>query len=203
MATRVRLSARVRRSQILRSAIAVLAESGFRAATYARIAEHAGLSSTGLISYHFEDRDELMREVVDEVLQQLDDYVRPRMDAQTSPSAALREYIVASIEFYARFPQEIAALDAVRHDMKRPDGRLEFGSDVYEPEIVRLQRLMSQAQVLGEMTSFCTRVVAVSLHRILDGAAREVLAGHAEPARYAAEVVRLFAAGTAKREDTP
>lgn len=201
MATRVRLSARARRTQILHSAIAVLAESGFRAATYARIADHAGLSSTGLISYHFEDRDELMREVVEDVLQRQAGYVRPRMDGETSPSAALREYIVANIEFYARFPQEIVALDAVCRDLRRPDGRLEFGSDVFEPEIVRLQRLLRQAQALGEMTSFDTRAVAVSLIQMLEGAAREVLAGRAEPARYAAEMVRLFAAGTAEKED--
>ena len=42
-----------RRAQIVQAAIETIAEAGFRHATFARIAERAGLSSTGLISYHF------------------------------------------------------------------------------------------------------------------------------------------------------
>ena len=37
----------------MQAAIETIAQAGYRDATFARIAERAGLSSTGLISYHF------------------------------------------------------------------------------------------------------------------------------------------------------
>lgn len=56
-----------RRAQIVAAAIDVIAEAGYRRASFAKIAERAGLSSTGMISYHFDGREDLMREVVVEV----------------------------------------------------------------------------------------------------------------------------------------
>ena len=56
-----------RRAQIVDAAISTIAEVGYAKASFARIAERAGLSSTGLISYHFANRAELIAEVVDRV----------------------------------------------------------------------------------------------------------------------------------------
>ncbi|MEP7024912.1 MAG: TetR family transcriptional regulator, partial [Actinomycetota bacterium] len=47
------VTAMARRSQIVTATIDVIAEVGFGQASFARIAERAGLSSTRLISYHF------------------------------------------------------------------------------------------------------------------------------------------------------
>ena len=41
---------------VRRSAITTIAELGYASASFARIAKRAGLSSTGLISYHFANR---------------------------------------------------------------------------------------------------------------------------------------------------
>ncbi len=48
----------------------VIAELGYPKASYARIAERAGLSSTGLISYHFADKSDLIGEVAASVIGQ-------------------------------------------------------------------------------------------------------------------------------------
>src|SRR5688500_10753261 len=135
MSPRSRLSPEARRRQIVDSAIEVLAREGFGAATFARIASWAGLSSTGLISYHFADKAALMRDVVARVFGKAFDCIRPRMDAQTSPSAVLHEFIVASVEFYAAHPHDITALTAVRGNLRQPDGRPEFGPEIHEPEL--------------------------------------------------------------------
>src|SRR5882757_8394362 len=53
-----------RRAQIVRAAIETIGELGYRATALARIAERAGLSSTGMISYHFRGKDDLMHAVM-------------------------------------------------------------------------------------------------------------------------------------------
>ncbi|WP_254885390.1 TetR family transcriptional regulator [Streptomyces sp. NA02950] len=66
-----------RRAQIVAAAIDIIAEAGYQPGLVRKIAEHAGLSSTGMISYHFHGRDDLMREVVAEVMRLAEGYVRP------------------------------------------------------------------------------------------------------------------------------
>ncbi|TDD47082.1 TetR family transcriptional regulator [Nonomuraea terrae] len=46
-----------RRAQIVGATIATIAELGYHQASFARIAERANLSSTRLISYHFDHKD--------------------------------------------------------------------------------------------------------------------------------------------------
>ena len=53
-----------RRAQIVAATMQVIAEDGLAQASFARIAERAGLSSTRLISYHFAGKDELIEAVV-------------------------------------------------------------------------------------------------------------------------------------------
>src|SRR5687768_12945642 len=61
-------AAAARRAQILEATIAVIAEEGFAKASFARIRERAGLSSTRLISYHFAGKAELVAALVEHVV---------------------------------------------------------------------------------------------------------------------------------------
>jgi AcrR family transcriptional regulator len=54
-----------RRAQIITAAIEVIAEAGYAKASFSRIAKHAGLSSTGMISYHFAGKEDLLAACVD------------------------------------------------------------------------------------------------------------------------------------------
>jgi AcrR family transcriptional regulator len=49
-----------RRAQIVTAAIEVIAEVGYAKASFSRIAKQAALSSTGMISYHFAGKDDLL-----------------------------------------------------------------------------------------------------------------------------------------------
>jgi AcrR family transcriptional regulator len=53
-----------RRAQIVDTAIDLLAEHGYPDTSCAKIAKRAGLSSTGMISYYFAGKDDLIREVI-------------------------------------------------------------------------------------------------------------------------------------------
>ena len=74
-----------RRAQIVQAAIETIAEAGYRGATFARITERAGLSSTGLISYHFASRDELIGEVVAKVIGDIGAFMARRMAGAGRP----------------------------------------------------------------------------------------------------------------------
>ena len=94
----------------MQAAIEAIAEAGYRGATFARIARQAGLSSTGLISYHFAGRDELIGEVVATVIGDIGAFMTQRMAGVSGPPAALRAYIEGNAEFTAEHRAEMKAL---------------------------------------------------------------------------------------------
>src|ERR1700744_1076585 len=98
------------RAQIVPATIAVIAEGGYQHATFARIAERAGLSSTGLISYHFANRGELMAQVADRVVATIGEFMAGRMAGATGAADALRRYIDGNVAFVATHRAEMKAL---------------------------------------------------------------------------------------------
>src|ERR1700735_5830654 len=87
-----------RRAQIVAATIEPIAELGYRQASFAQIARAAGLSSTGLISYHFAGKSDLMAQVVDEIVGAISGHMTDRMAGCTSAAAALETYIRASAQ---------------------------------------------------------------------------------------------------------
>lgn len=69
-----------RRRQILALAVEVLAEGGYAHASLARIAKHAGISK-GVISYHFDGKDDLMTQVVIQLFVSGAEYMKPFVEA--------------------------------------------------------------------------------------------------------------------------
>src|SRR5699024_12126000 len=61
-------AAAARRTQIITATIDVIADEGYGRASFSRIAERAGLSSTRLISYHFAGKDELIAATAKDVM---------------------------------------------------------------------------------------------------------------------------------------
>src|SRR5262245_64371201 len=104
-----------RRAQIVESAIETIAELGYARASFAQIATRAGLSSTRLISYHFAEKDDLIREVLATAVARFTDFVRPKVDAETVPSAKLRTALQANIDFMRGHRAEVVTL----HEIER------------------------------------------------------------------------------------
>jgi AcrR family transcriptional regulator len=74
-----------RRAQVVAAAIDAFADLGYAAASLARIAEYAG-TSKGVVTYHFEGREDLVRAVYAEVLARAESRARTA-SSHTSPSA--------------------------------------------------------------------------------------------------------------------
>src|SRR5215472_15446375 len=89
-----------RRAQIVAAAIDTIAELGYGQASLARIAEAAG-TSKGVIIYHFGGKDELIKELLQELIAKASEYMRPRIEAEQTGAGMLRVFIESNLAFMA------------------------------------------------------------------------------------------------------
>jgi AcrR family transcriptional regulator len=184
-----------RRAQIVRAAIEVLAEAGYRGATFARIARQAGLSSTGLISYHFAGRDELIGEVVARVIGDIAAFMTQRMAGVTGPAAALRAYIEGNAEFTAAHRAEMKALLEIFLN-----GGLPYDASSEQVALSPVEEILRAGQRSGEFRAFDPAVMATLIQRAVDGLPFLLEAKpDLDVAAYAAEVVTTFELATRAR----
>lgn len=181
-----------RRAQIVQAAIATIADVGYRNASYARIAKRAGLSSTGLISYHFLSREELIDQVVHEVVTAIGSHMTQRLAGVSSATAALRTYIEANVEFIGAHREQMKALLEIFMN-----GGFDYGPATERAVLSPIEQILIDGQRSGDFRAFDTSVLATLVQRAVDGlpfalAADPGLDVHA----YGAEVVTAFELAT-------
>lgn len=158
-------TAEARRTQIVGAAIEVIAELGYPQASFARIAERAGLSSTRLISYHFAGKKELIQEVVAELYREIGGFMTERVAAARTPVEALHAYIEGNVEFIAGHRTQMKALLSIFLG-----GGLEFDPAEEEGMVLSpIERILSDGQEAGLFRRCDVRVVAATVQRSLDG----------------------------------
>jgi AcrR family transcriptional regulator len=153
-----------RRAQIVSAAITTIAEVGYRNASFAQIAKRAGLSSTGLISYHFASKDELIGEVVATVLADLGAFMAGRMSAAAGAAAALRAYIEGTIDFIGTHREPMKALTEIFIN-----GGFGYDADSETAAVSPLEDILRSGQAAGEFRSFDPTVMATLVQRAVDG----------------------------------
>lgn len=75
----------------------MIAGIGYAKASFSQIAEHAGLSSTGMISYHFAGKDDLIAAWVAEIERVTDAFMQAGIAAASGHVAVLRTYVEANV----------------------------------------------------------------------------------------------------------
>ena len=172
-----------RRSQIVEAAIDTLAVEGLAGTSFAKIARTAGLSSTGLISYHFAGKRELMDEVVRVVTEELTDFVDVRVREAEGPAAQLRAFIAANVEFAAKHHTRLRAARAVGGRPTDAAGGL--------------VALLRAGQLYGELRFFDVDVMVTAIRAALDRVADEPEnRPEIDPIRYADELATIFELAT-------
>ncbi len=158
------ITEQARRQQIVQAAIACIAEFGYGKTSFARIAERAGLSSTGLISYHFRGKRQLDAAIAAFVLEDLGQWMYQHMVGSADPAAALESYIRSLIGYMQERPRHLAAFaDLVLH------GALEWGSGDQEQATSALEDILRQGQETGLFRAFDVSIMAATIQRSLDG----------------------------------
>ena len=189
-------TASARRAQIVTATIDVIADEGFGHATFARIAERAGLSSTRLISYHFAGKDELVHAVVAHVFERIGRYMYERVAAAVDAPGRLRAYIEGNVEFIGTHRAEMKTLlDIVLA------GGLPAEAAGDRTGESHLAAILRQGQEAGHFRRFDPTVVATAVQRSIEGLPFLLaVEPDLDTAAYARELVTLFELGT-RRDD--
>lgn len=202
--TKRSITAQARRAQIVAATIECLAELGYGRTSYARIAERAGLSSTRLISYHFADKDELMRQIVEHVFDRAREVINPLMAAADGPAQTIATFIAASVTWYRDDAPKLLALREIWNNLRADDGALTLGPATHEAELETVAGIFRAGQEAGEFCAFDPRVMAVTLRTALDGASEQLaLRPGTDADVYSRELVDLFHRATRATDRPP
>jgi TetR/AcrR family transcriptional regulator, fatty acid metabolism regulator protein len=190
-----------RRAQIVQATISTIAEAGYQHASYAQIARRAGLSSTGLISYHFASKSELIGEVVAEVVAAGQGFMLPRIKAASPGSDRLRAYITSNLEFMAAHPAHMQAVAGILSALRRdPGGQPAPYAPLHAQGLAQLEEFLREGQRNGQFRRFSPAVMALAIRAAIDEVAYR-LAGDSDLdlAAYGRELAALFEHATAAR----
>ncbi len=160
------LTEQARRAQIVAAAIEVIARDGAGQASFKVIAQEAGLSSTGLISYHFANKQELVEEVGQEILARFGEFVLARTEGIEEPTAVLRGFVEANIEFLRTHPRHASTLVRIRQELAPVA--------LARSDQAQLADVLRDGQRSGVMRDFDPHLVAVSILSIRDGLIRQL-----------------------------
>lgn len=156
-----------RRSQIIECAIEVLATEGYARASLSRIARKAGIS-TGVISYHFGSKAQLLEAVLNEVARMATELMVPRILAQPTAAEGLRAYLESNLEFMRTHRQPLLALvEIITHHREDEPGPGPYAAQA-EIAINDLVRLLEWGQKAGEFREFDTRSMAIAVRGAVD-----------------------------------
>lgn len=155
-----------RRRQIVDAAIDAIVEEGYSQATLEHIASRAGISR-GLISYHFEGRNDLMTAVFAKAYEDGVAYMAPRVATAKTPTTTLLAYVQSNLDYLRTHRREMLALVAVRRagDL----AHLDHSMAGLAQSLVDLERILSWGQQAGDFRDFDVHVVAIVIRNLIDG----------------------------------
>jgi TetR/AcrR family fatty acid metabolism transcriptional regulator len=157
-----------RRAQIVAAAIDTIAEAGYAGASFARIAQRLGISR-GLISYHFEGKDDLITQVVHQAAEQAKAYIRPRILAESTGPGMLRAYIESNLTFMGEHRNNVIAMIEIA---RSSEGRRIFYGDADVVDAVgALEHVLSGFQAAGQFRpGFDPHVMAIAIRAAIEAA---------------------------------
>lgn len=181
-----------RRAQIVNSAIDTIADVGYPKTTFTLIARRAGLSSTGLISYHFNGKSELMAQVAAQVYEEIGAHMTARMSGVRTAAQALEAYIRGNVEFVAGHRKQMKALLEVFLN-----GGIDYTPGTELVVLNPVEQILKGGQDSGEFREFDPRVMAAVIQRAIDGLPF-LLETHKDIdlGQYATELVTMFTLAT-------
>lgn len=180
-----------RRAQIVAAAIDTLAEVGYGGATLSAIARRAELSSTGLISYHFANKAELIAQVVEEVVGLMGPFMAERVAAAEDPAGMLQAYIRGNVEFIGSHRRHMKALLEVFIN-----GGMPFDAAASRAVSSPLEEILRAGQAAGQFRPGDVRVTASAVQRAIEGLPLLLeSAPDLDLAAYAEQLLSLFELG--------
>jgi AcrR family transcriptional regulator len=192
---------KARRAQIVECAIETIAEVGYAQASLGQIAKRAKISK-GVISYHFANKEELMKQIPIEYYMAWQSYISPRIEAQKSPKEMLRVYIESNLTFVDENRQHVFAVIEVVSNKRTADGKLQFAADHDEAILLPIENILTLGMKEGifrEFTRPSVRVMALTIRNAIDGFTLELVRKpYLDVQEYTRELVTIFDKSTKK-----
>jgi AcrR family transcriptional regulator len=156
-----------RRGQVVAAAIEAIAGLGYPAASLARIAKCAG-TSKGVVTYHFDNREDLVRAVYSEVLARAEEFMRGPIAAETSAAGMLRAYITSNLGFMREFRTHVIAILEIYWNARDSAGEPLYDVAALDALIAPLEALLRAGQEAGEFGEFDPRAMAFAIRGAID-----------------------------------
>jgi TetR/AcrR family transcriptional regulator, fatty acid metabolism regulator protein len=160
-------------------------------ASFARIAERAGISR-GLISYHFENKDDLIKQVVHEAAEQAIAYIRPRVLAESTGPAMLRAYIESNLAFMRDHRNNVIAMIEIARSAE--GRRIHSGDPAVINAVGALEHALSGSQTTGQFRpDFDPHVMAIAIRAAIEATSpRLALDPEFDIDNYSREIMTIF-----------
>lgn len=182
-----------RRTQIIESAVEVLANEGFAKASLARIATHAG-TSKGVLTYHFADKQELIEAVFSRVIERWWEAIRPHVESAPTASTRIEAYIRRQILYIADHPADLIAIGEIGRNHRPDDGTFQFLKQAEAEENELLAGMIREGQESGEFRQCSAETTATAISGSIEGLLRLWAVNRTRDLiRDADELVELFA----------
>ncbi|SFL91873.1 transcriptional regulator, TetR family [Gracilibacillus orientalis] len=159
-----------RREQIIEATIKALDEIGYKSISLAKIAKIAKVS-TGLISYHFSDKEDVLNNTLVYLLKKQYDYIKEKVDESKSAYDQLITFIDTSLAYQGTHYVHNVALIEIIFNARTPDNipYYKVSDDEEDPLYVLLQEILQDGQKTKEFSTFDTKNVSI----IIQGAIGE------------------------------
>jgi TetR/AcrR family fatty acid metabolism transcriptional regulator len=158
-----------RRKQIIGAAIETIAAEGYLNASLAEIAKHADISK-GVISYHFDGKDELIDETINTILADSYKYIRSQVNAAgDSKRDRLQAYIRASFDYMAQNRTQFVAMVDLWGSFSSFERKQEHNRVAYDPCRRHLRAILEPGQKSGEFGQFPAHTLASIIQAAIDG----------------------------------
>ncbi|MEU7923563.1 TetR/AcrR family transcriptional regulator [Micromonospora sp. NPDC049107] len=179
-----------RKTQILEAFVELLAEHGYAGATFARIVETARLSSTRLITYHYDTKQELVAAALRHIVDRAQQVMVPAIEAESTARGKLAAYLRSNFRFLGERPAYARAAVEIVRNLPRDTADADAREDV---PVMLLAHLFVAGQESGELRTFDPVVMAVTVRAAVDAAVERFASGSGlDLAAYAEELCALF-----------
>ncbi|MEY9141874.1 TetR family transcriptional regulator [Staphylococcus shinii] len=159
-----------RREQMMDATIETLNEIGYKKVSLSKIAKRAGIS-TGLISYHFSGKDDLIQHTFVYLIQQELHYIQEKVKSIENSSKQLVAYINASLDYqYTKPKNNIALIEIVFNARNSDNIPYYLIDDEDEDEDLSenlLRGILTRGQISGCFSDFRPEIMTVMIQGII------------------------------------
>ena len=176
-------------------AIEVIADLGYAHASLDQIARRAGISK-GVISYHFNGKDELIQEIIKTQYISGYTFITSRLKTESSAAGILRAYIESDLEFMRLNPRHLIALVDIYLNDRNAAVKLYSDNEI---DLKNLEKMLKSGQESGEFREFPTREMALAIRAAIDAVPIKMRRDPSlDIAAYARELTIIFDLATRK-----